>query len=198
MQPSSTLEQNSLTRIPTVMLRFASIPLVTALVSAACGAQEIPLSQRAEVSQRVAYTDIVVTYNRPTARGRVIYGDSGIVKWEKLWHPGADSASRIHFSRAVEFEGKSLPAGTYSIWTIPRESLPWTVILSNRANVFHTRYPGEASDEVRVEVAPERGPHMESLAYYFPAVGRDSTVMRLHWGDTMIPFRIRVSTEPPN
>jgi hypothetical protein len=159
-------------------------------------AQGIPFSQHGEVAQRVAFTDISISYNRPTARGRVIYGDSGIVKWNAVWHPGADSASRVTFSRAVTFEGKSLPAGTYSFWTIPRATGPWTVILNARGHVFHTPYPGEASDVLRVEVKPERGPHMESLAYYFPAVARDSTVLRLHWGEVIVPMRIRVSTEP--
>jgi Protein of unknown function (DUF2911) len=160
-------------------------------------AQGIPFSQRAEVAQRVAFTDITITYNRPTARGRVIYGDSGIVKWGQLWHPGADSATRIAFSTPVTFEGRPLAAGTYSLWTIPRESAAWTVILNSRARVFHSPYVGAATEVLRVDVVPVRGPHMESLAYYFPAVARDSTVLRLHWGETIVPMRVRVATEPP-
>jgi hypothetical protein len=159
-------------------------------------AQGIPFSQHGEVSQRVAFTDISLSYNRPTARGRVIYGDSGIVKWNGIWHPGADSATRITFSRAVTFEGKPLAAGTYSLWTIPRATGTWTVIVNSRGHVFHTPYPGDLADVLRVEVKPERGPHMESLAWYFPAVARDSTVLRLHWGETIVPLRIRVSTDP--
>jgi hypothetical protein len=49
---------------------------------------------------------------------------------------------------------------------------------------------------LRVDILTERGPHMESLAFYFPAVARDSTVLRLHWGETVVPMRIRVSTDP--
>ena len=181
----------------TLMLRPAHVLSVALLASTAAHAQGIPFSQRGEVSQRVAYTDIVVTYNRPTARGRVLYGDSGLVKWEKVWNPGADSASRVRFSRAVTIEGQALPAGAYSIWAIPRASGSWTVILNNRADVFHTPYPGEATDVLRVEVAAERGAHMEALAWYFPVVARDSTVLRLHWGETVVPLRIRVSTAQP-
>ncbi|MGQ0646481.1 MAG: DUF2911 domain-containing protein [Gemmatimonadaceae bacterium] len=184
------------------MTRLAVIltacPLFIGLVPDGTGAQGIPFSQHGDVAQRVAYTDISISYNRPTARGRVIYGDSAIVKWDRIWHPGADSASRITFSRPVTFEGTALASGTYSLWTIPRQTGPWTVILNRRAAVFHTPYPGEASDVLRVEIAPERGGHMESLAYYFSAVARDSTVLRLHWGETIIPMRIRVSTEPPD
>jgi hypothetical protein len=178
------------------MMKFRLALVSFTLAAPAAGAQRIPASQHGSVAQRVAYTDITVTYNRPTARGRVLYGDSGIVKWNRVWHPGADTASRIEFSRPVTFEGKALAAGAYSLWTIPRDTGAWTVILNSRANVFHTPYPGESTDVLRVDVAPERGAHMESPAYYFPIVGRDSTVLRMHWGETMLPLRIRVSTEP--
>ena len=177
------------------MIRSLMMLALLALAWSPAAAQGIPFSQRGEVRQRVAYTDIVVTYNRPTARGRVLYGDSGIVKWERIWHPGADSATRIQFSAPVELEGKPLAAGTYSLWTIPRASGAWTVIVNARPDVFHTPYPGEATDVLRVDVTPERGAHMEALAYYFPVVARDSTVMRLHWGETVIPMRIRVRTD---
>ena len=43
---------------------------------------------------------------------------------------------------------------------------------------------------------PERGPHLDALAYRFPVVARDSTVLRIHWGEVMIPMRVRVSRQP--
>jgi hypothetical protein len=185
-------------RMRTLDVVCAAIVGGLAMTPGAVAAQGIPFSQHGAVEQRVAFTDIAISYNRPTARGRVIWGDSGIVKWSGVWHPGADSATRISFSRPVTFEGRPLAAGSYSVWTMPHESGTWTVILNSRSRVFHTPYPGEATDVLRVDVQVERGPHMESLAWYFPAVARDSTVLRLHWGEVMVPLRIRVSTEPPN
>src|SRR5512139_3918359 len=96
-----------------------SLLVAAALVATSASlarAQGIPFSQHGEVSQRVAFTDITISYNRPTARGRVIYGDSAIVRWGRVWNPGADSASRITFSRAVTVEGKPVDAGSYSLW----------------------------------------------------------------------------------
>ena len=78
-------------------------------------------------------TDISVTYNRPVARGRRLFG--GIVRWSEVWHPGADSATTIQFNRAVLVEGRPLAAGRYTLWTIP-DSLQWTVIFSRAVNVF--------------------------------------------------------------
>lgn len=159
-------------------------------------AQAIPFSQRASVSQTLGFTQIRIDYGRPTARGRVLFGDSAIVKWDRLWHPGADSASRITFDRDVLFEGKPLAAGEYTLWTIPRASGQWTVIVSKAAHVFHTRYPGESQDALRVEVMAERGAHMESLACYFPAVLRDEATLRLHWGEVVVPMRIKAPYRP--
>ncbi len=154
-------------------------------------AQAVPFSQHGTVSQTVGRTVITITYNRPVARGRTLFGPSGVVKWDQVWHPGADSATRIKLSRDLIFEGKPVPKGEYSMWLIPREVEPWTLILSRAARVFHQPYPGEASDCVRVLITPQSGEHMETLAYYFPVVGRDSTVMRLHWGTTVLPVRLR-------
>ena len=75
------------------------------------------------------------------------------------------------------------------MWTIPTPDR-WTVIFSHAVDVFHIPYPGEAQDALRVTVAPEQGGPMEVLAFYFPVVGPDSAVLRLHWGTTIVPIRI--------
>ena len=170
--------------------------LVLLCVSAACGAQVYPPSQRASVAQDVAFTRLTVDYGRPVARGRTLFGPTGVVKWDRIWHPGADSATRITISRDITLEGKPLRAGQYTLWLIPREREPWTVIVSGAAHVFHIPYPGEAQDVLRLSVAPERGAWMESLAVYFPMVSADSSVMRIHWGDTVLPMRIKAAYRP--
>jgi DUF2911 family protein len=164
--------------------------------SASCRAQGYPASQRGRVDQTVAFTDISVVYGRPVARGRTLFGDSALVKWDLIWHPGADSATRVTFSRDVKLEGRDVKAGEYSVWLIPRADKPWTFILSRAAHVFHIPYPGEGSDALRVEVLPERGSHMETLAFYFPVVLRDEAVMRIHWGETIVPVRIKAPYRP--
>jgi hypothetical protein len=66
------------------------------------------------------------------------------------------------------------------------------VIFSTAADVYHTPYPGEAQDAMRLEVQPEVGPHREVLAFYFPLVEGKDAVLRLHWGEVMVPLSIRV------
>jgi hypothetical protein len=171
--------------------RVAAVLLTAGLAARPAGlpAQAIPFSQAGRVGQTIAFTDLDITYNRPTARGRRLFPD--VVAWGRIWNPGADSATWLRASRDIMVEDRPLAAGDYSLWLIPRATGSWTLILSRAAHVFHTPYPGEEHDALRVELRPERGTHMETLAFYFPVVARDSAVLRMHWGETVLPIRIR-------
>jgi hypothetical protein len=151
---------------------------------------QTPKSQHGTVTQRIAATEVTITYNRPVARGRELFGT--LVHWGRRWHPGADSATTISFSKNVTIDGHALPAGRYTIWTIPEAPpKPWTVIFNRGTDVWHTQYPGDSLDALRLTVTPETGAHMETLAYYFPMVDADSAVLRLHWGTVVVPLKIR-------
>jgi len=168
--------------------------LVFGLAHEIAFAQGYPPSQRGSVTQIVAFTNISITYGRPVARGRALFGS--LVPWDSVWHPGADSATRIVFSRDVIVEGKPLRAGEYSLWLIPRERAPWTLIFSRAAHVFHKPYPGARFEVLRVDVKPEQVSNIESFAIYFPKVIRDEAVMQLHWGTTAIPIQIKAPFKP--
>lgn len=144
-------------------------------------------SQPAEVRQRMGATEVVVVFNRPSARGRDLFG--GIVPYDSVWNPGADEATRVEVSRDVVVEGRSLPAGKYSLWAIPRPE-SWTLIFSRAHDVFHTPYP-EGRDALRLDVQPRAGEHMETLGFYFPAATADSARLHLHWGTTVLPLHLR-------
>ena len=150
---------------------------------------EVKASQSGSVSQTVANTEIVVTYDRPVARGRELFG--GIVAYGEIWNPGANDATKISISRPITINGSSLEAGSYSIWAIPDPN-EWTVIFSRAADVYHTPYPGEEHDALRLMVGPRQGDHMETMAFYFAAVEKKDTELRLHWGETVISFQITV------
>lgn len=172
----------------------AAIGALLALYAPPAQSQGYPFSQRGSVTQMVAFTRISVLYGRPIARGRALFGE--LVPWDSVWHPGADSATRITFSKDVLIEGKPMRAGEYSLWLIPREARPWTVIFSKAAHVFHKPYPGARFDVLRLDVTPEQVSHMESFAIYFPLVLRDEAVLRLHWGTTAVPIHIKAPFRP--
>jgi len=175
-------------------VRSVVVSALLMLSASTTRAQGYPFSQRGSVTQMVAFTEISVVYGRPVARGRALFG--ALVPWDSIWHPGADSATRITFSKNVLIEGKPLGAGEYTLWLIPRETAPWTVIFSKAAHVFHKPYPGARFDVLRVDVTPEQASQMESFAIYFPMVLRDEAIMRLHWGTTAVPLRIKAPFAP--
>ncbi len=153
---------------------------------------QVPRSQHGTVTQRVGTTDITISYNRPVARGRTLFGDDGVVHWGRLWHPGADSVTTISFNKEITVEGHALAAGRYSLWTItakPPEQ--WTVIFNRGVGGWHTNYPGESQDALRIKVATETGPPIETLTWFFPMVDADSALLRLQWGTVIVPIRIR-------
>ncbi len=150
---------------------------------------DVKASQSGSVSQTVATTEIAITYDRPVARGRELFG--GIVAYGEIWNPGANDATKVSISRPIRINGSSLEAGAYSIWAIPDPN-EWTVIFSRAADVYHTPYPGEEHDALRLMVAPRQGDHMETLAFYFATVEKKDAELRLHWGQTVIPFHITV------
>ena len=157
-------------------------------------AQTYPPSQRGSVTQNVAYTHFSILYGRPVARGRALFGS--LVPWDQIWQPGADSATRITFDHDIVVEGKPLRAGEYTMWLIPRESAPWTLIFSRAAHVFHKPYPGEQYEVLRVELPAEQVSHVESLTIYFPTVLRDEALLRIHWGTTAVSARLRAPYTP--
>jgi hypothetical protein len=159
--------------------------------SAPAGGQTPPASQHGTVSQTIHTTVVTVHYDRPVARGRQLFGDDGIVLNDALWTPGANRATILVLSGPARVAGHDVPAGKYGVWTIPSAG-DWTFILSRTWDTHHSIYPGPPDDVVRTTIRPERGPHMETLAFYFPLVGGYDATLHLHWGDLILPIPIAV------
>jgi hypothetical protein len=160
---------------------------LASVAALACG-QRPPRSQLGIVSQMVANTKIEITWRRPVARGRELFG--ALVPWGRVWTPSADSAARISLSGPVEINGARLAAGTYGIWAIP-DSTSWTIIFNAESDAFHLRYT-ETRDVLRVKATPAKGEHVETLSFGFPTVDADSATLHLRWGSTIVPLAIKV------
>ncbi len=145
-------------------------------------------SQHGSVSQQIANTTITIEYNRPVARGRSLFG--ALVPYNKVWCPGADYCTTIQISSDVKINDQPLAAGTYTLWAEPQPER-WTMIFSSAHPVFHTRYSPN-QDVLRVPAVSRQGSHMETLAFYFPAVEGTHAELVLHWGTVVVPLSIDV------
>lgn len=161
------------------------------LVLCACSADAQPgrRSPRGTVTQTVNGTEISIRYYRPVLRGRVPF--PGVVSWGRTWTPGADSATRFETTGPLEIEGKTLPAGKYSVWVVPQEKDSWTVIFNRSADAFHLSYD-ESQDALRIQAPATTSPQsVETLLMSFPLVDADSAVLQLQWGTIVLPLRLR-------
>ena len=82
---------------------------------------------------------ISVFYNRPFKKGRKIFG--GLVPYGKTWRTGANEATVFETSVNLLIGDKKLPAGRYSLWTVPNEQ-SWLV-------VFNSTIPGWGIDVMK-------------------------------------------------
>src|SRR5262249_14869167 len=132
-----------------------------------------------------------VDYSSPAVRSRQAFG--GVVPFDKVWRTGANAATRITFSREVTVGDTKVPAGTYSIFTIPG-SESWTLILNKNVNAGQSEYK-QAEDAARVTAKPERIPHRERMTFLFADTTDDATHLALEWAETRVSLPIRAGTE---
>lgn len=168
--------------------------LLFASVDASAQPLELPAaSPGAMVQQRVGVTDITVEYSSPGVKGRKIWG--ALVPYGKPWRSGANAATKVTFSRDVRFGGKAVPAGTYSLVTLPTAK-GWTVILSKELGFFSGGMPYDAKhDVVRVPAKTTKIPSRERLTYLFSNTTDDATSLDLEWEQLRVSVPITVDTK---
>ena len=146
-------------------------------------------SQKATVTQRIGLTDINITYNSPTVKGRVIWGE--LVPFGEVWRAGANENTVITFSTPVMVEGKNIAAGAYGLHMIPRKN-SWTIIFSSNSNSWGSYFYNQSEDVLRVEVTPEIAPMQEWLSYRFTDLKSTSAKVMLNWEKIGVGFLIQV------
>lgn len=88
-------------------------------------------SPKQVIEQQFSMSKISVDYGRPAVKGRKIFGE--LVPYNKVWRAGANEATKITFGQNVNFGGKMVMAGNYSLFVVPQEK-EWKVILNSNAN----------------------------------------------------------------
>jgi hypothetical protein len=150
--------------------------------------QPSPLST---VSQKVGLVDVSITYSRPSAKGRKVFGD--LVPYDKLWRTGANMATKLTVSDSLKIAHFWVPKGEYAIFTVPGQ-LEWVVIISKQANLSGTNGYQETEDMGRFKVKPVSTLFTETFTINFANVTTKSAEIQLEWETTRISFPI--ATDP--
>ena len=139
------------------------------------------------LKQRVGLTDIEISYSRPGAKGRPIFG--GLVPYGDVWRTGANGRTTVSFSTPVKLNGTDIPAGQYSLFTIPGET-EWTVIINKDTKSSPFAY--NASNDVARITAPavKIGENIETFTIVINSIRDDSARIDLIWEHTAVPIHL--------
>ena len=131
---------------------------------------------------------IELTYSRPNAKGRKIFGE--LVPYNKLWRTGANGATKIVFTDAVELGGKKIDSGTYVMYTIPGVD-SWEVILNKGIKNWGIDGYKETEDVIRFRAEPTKAKgKLETFTMQFANIKPESCELQLLWEKTLVTIPI--------
>jgi Protein of unknown function (DUF2911) len=164
------------------MRKLTTVTLCTLVLSAsALLAQEpkkAPLSPPQEVKWTRNNKGITINYSAPSKRGRAVMGE--LVPYGKVWRTGANAATTLTTDVDVMFGSLHVPAGKYTLFTIPGEK-EWTLIVNKQTGQWGTNYD-EKQDlgRVKMKVAPLKDT-AEQMAFTI-----DDKALALSWENTKV------------
>ena len=124
---------------------------------------------------------IKTNYSSPRAKGRKIYG--GLVPFGEVWRTGANDATTFVTSADVVVGGKTVPAGNYTIFTVPTAD-KWTLIINKKTGEWGIPYKYESDELARVDMKVSKLPApVENFTIGYDKSGSSCT-LRLDWETT--------------
>jgi len=164
--------------------RACYVALMIAIVAIGLAAQEkkAPLSPPGTAS--LSFADgktVTIDYSRPSMRNRKIFGE--LVPYGQIWRTGANSATSFKTDANLTIGGTTVPAGSYTLYTIPNET-GWKLIINKQTGQWGTDYD-EKQDLARVDmkVANNAAP-TEQFTISLDKTGGNSATLKLDWANT--------------
>jgi tetratricopeptide (TPR) repeat protein len=175
---------------------LSSLIVTTALLlgSGAAHAQlEFPSpSPKAKLEQKVGLGTVTIDYSRPGLKNRKMLGEQ--VPYGEVWRTGANASTKITFTEAVTLEGQAVPAGTYSVFTVPGAT-SWKVMLNTMLDGNVAKYD-KANDVASFEVKPVAlSAPVETMTFDIADIRDDSANIVLSWGQVAVPMKLTLDTK---
>jgi len=120
-------------------------------------------------------------YSSPRMKGRKIYGD--LVPFGQVWRTGANEATTFVASSDVMVGGKAVPAGSYTIFTVPTAS-KWTLIINKKTGEWGIPYKYESDELARIDMKASKLPSpLENFTISYAQAGSSCT-LQIDWEST--------------
>lgn len=157
--------------------------------SFAASAQNLPMaSPSAEIEQTIGLCEVEVEYSRPAMKGRSIFG--ALVPYNEMWRTGANKATAIEFSDKIKVNGTEIPAGKYSLFTIPGEK-EWTIIINKNTELWGTGGYKQEEDVIRLTATPvTMGTAAENFTIDFSDVTSSTGMLNIYWEKTKVSVNL--------
>jgi hypothetical protein len=126
-----------------------------ALTAPTLSAQQAPASPRDSVAATIGGASVKVNYGRPSKRGREIFG--GLVPYGAPWRTGANEATAFTTTKALRFGSATVPAGSYTLFTLPAQDGKWQLIINKQTGQWGTAYDAK-QDLVRIPMTVSQSP----------------------------------------
>jgi len=124
---------------------------------------------------------ITIDYSSPRAKGRKIFG--ALVPYGQVWRAGANEATAFVVGSDVTAGGKAVPAGSYTLFTIPAED-KWTLVISKKTGEWGTAYPGPDNDLARIDMKVSKlASPVENFTIALDQAGTSCT-LKMEWETT--------------
>lgn len=126
-------------------------------------------------------TYVKITYSRPHKKNRNIFGE--LVPYGKVWRTGANEATELTTTKDIKLAGKEIPAGTYSLFTIPQKD-KWTIILNSDLGQWGAYRYDESKDVIRFDVPTQKlAATYEPFTIEFEQTASE-VVLKMMWDQT--------------
>lgn len=140
------------------------------------------LSVRDTMRASIGTATFTVDYGRPLARGRQLLG--GVISYGDVWRTGANAATQFSTSAPITLAGLSVPAGVYTLWTVPQEKGA-ELIVNKQTGQWGTEYDPR-QDLGRAPMQTETlGTPVERFTIAVGALDDRRGTLAMQWG----PFR---------
>jgi tetratricopeptide (TPR) repeat protein len=151
---------------------------------------KVPAASPAQtVKQAFALSDITIEYARPSAKGRVVYGD--VVPFGTIWRTGANNSTKITFGEDVKVEGNDVKAGTYALYSVPNKD-SWELMLYKDLTLGGNVADYKKENEViRFTIKPTAlTEKVETFQINVQDITSNSANIELIWEKTRVAFKV--------
>ncbi len=132
---------------------------------------------------------IFISYSRPSMRGRTIFGQ--VVPWDIVWRTGANAATQLVSDKDLTFGTTVVPAGTYTLFSLPSQS-GWKLIINSQHGQWGTDYD-QKKDFARLPLTVKKiDDAVEQFTFEITSEGSGGTIhMKWENTDASIPFSVK-------